>query len=549
MIHTMKHLRPFLSLVLSLCVCLSPFAHADDSACLKQGNARVIFVGDSITGQSRNVASGYANQFEAAVKAVYPDASPQIISLGGSGHSVGSWAGIEKKSRDNKVVLDIKTIDVQEELSKPADVLIIMLGMNDALAPYVIDTPESIDKWVERYQSLIDALKVRVSPGVLALAGVTPYTEDPQSPKNQLLAKLNQRVESLAQKNDARFLPTSATVWDIQQQGRKLDHQFHVTVDFVHPTAAGHIGIAMGMLKGLGETKLVDWLKDNRLKEQFDKIASRKAPFSWEIQTTFDTANIDKPTYTITYHWLNTNNITDTPTITLAAPQGWQVSPASLQTPTGTFTVIGNPDHLKNPLVLQAKTDDLTQETEFQLPAPWLVGYSFVQRLWKQPGYNFMADKAHTPIDDVIESGGDFTKPIDLGNGKTLSWKPYSPSVNFTGGDDPDSVDFAALLHADNYEAGYLARWIYSDKERTCTLQPRTRMFAGYMYLNIYLNGKTVYEGRLRKAPSTEITLKKGWNTLACRSSHHNWQWQLSLPITGQEGDDLSDLRYSIVPK
>ena len=545
----MKH-RTLLSLALSLCVCVCVNVIADDMPTLQQGNARVIFVGDSITGQSRNANSGYAHQFEAAVKAIYPDSTPQIISLGGSGHSVGSWIGIEKKSRDKSVVLDIKTRDVHEELAKHAHVLIIMLGMNDVLAPYVTDTPQSLDKWAAGYQSLIDALKIRVTPGVLALAGITPCTEDPDSPKNQLIGKLNQRVQDLAAQNQARFLPTSETLWAIQREGRKLDHNFHVTADFVHPTAAGHIGIAMGMLKGLGENELANWLKDNRLKEQYDKITARKAPFAWDIQAVSDWANLDKTTYTITYNWLNpTGKKNVTPNIKLNAPEGWQVSPTTLDAINGTFTVIGTPNHHQNLLTLHATAKDINTQAQLQIPAPWLVGVSLTQRLWKHPGYDFQADKARTPVDDVIEAEADFTKPIDLGQGNTLRFKPYHPSVNFTGKDDPDSVDFSAIIHATNFEAGYITRWIYSDKQRTCTLTPKTRMFAGYMYLNIWVNGKTVYTGRLRKAPVTEIQLQKGWNTLVCRSSHHNWQWQLTLPINGQNGDDLSDLRYSIVQK
>jgi len=394
--------RTILSLAMSLCVCLCLNVFAADTPPLKQGNARVIFVGDSITGQSRNVKTGYAHQFEAAVRATYPNATPQIISLGGSGHSVGSWAGVEKNSREKSVVLDIKTNDVHKVLAQPADVLVIMLGMNDVLAPYVDDTPESIDKWTARYQKLIDALKVRVSPGVLALAGITPCTEDPQSPKNQLISKLNDQIALLAKNNNARLLPTSQTVWDIQMQGRRLRPDYHVTADFVHPTTAGHIGIAMGMLDGLGETAAVDWLRKNRLDEYNKHMASRHtAPFSWEIKQLQANDISDKLSYAITYHWLDTQT---QPSVTVNTPQGWQVSPNQLTTATGTFTLTGNANQWQNKLTLNANVNGQTQSTDLYIPAPWLVGYSFVQRLWKQPGYVFMADKAHTPIDDVIET-------------------------------------------------------------------------------------------------------------------------------------------------
>jgi len=42
---------------------------------------------------------GWADQMENALKAVYPDAKPNIITLGGSGQGIGSWSGIEKNSR------------------------------------------------------------------------------------------------------------------------------------------------------------------------------------------------------------------------------------------------------------------------------------------------------------------------------------------------------------------------------------------------------------------------------------------------------------------
>jgi lysophospholipase L1-like esterase len=545
-------MRKLFALLLSMSLLLTAHhrCQADDISALKQGNIRLIFVGDSITGQSRNVPTGYAHQFEAAVKATYPNSNPQIISLGGSGHSVGSWAGIEKKSRDKSVILDIKTIDVHEELAKPADVLVIMLGMNDVLAPYVMDNDESIDKWVTRYQSLIDALKLRVTPHVLALAGITPCTEDSQSPKNQLIEKLNQHIRDLAEKNNARYLPTSHVVWTILKHGRYKDHAFHVTADYVHPTTAGHIGIAMGMLKGLGEDAAMIWLNDQRLKPMLDQLTTTKEPFSWEIKAKPDPDTPGMMQYDLYYWFKHTpGNNKPQPKVHAHLPEGWQMLVPPSESPASLLQIKGKPDHLQNMVSLTTNVNGTEYKTDIQIPAPWLVGYSFVQRLWQHPGYQFMADKAHTPIDDVIEAGDDFTQAIDMGQGKILIWQTYSPSINFTGGEDPSSVDFAAMLHANNFEAGYIARWIYSDKDRVCNIQPMSRMFAGIQYVKIYVNGKAAFEGRLRKAPATPIKLNKGWNTLVCRSSHHNWQWQLSLPITGNDGDDLSDLRYSIVPK
>jgi lysophospholipase L1-like esterase len=532
--------------LLTLCYCTS--LNAQPTACFKQGKARVVIVGDSITGQSRNVASGYANQMEAAIRAVYPGCEPQIISLGGSGQSVGSWQNVERKSQTKETFLDIKGIDVQQTLAQRADVLIIMLGMNDVLAPYVADNTQSIDKWQTRYEQLIEALQQRVHPGVLALAGVTPCTEEPTSPKNKMVDLLNERVRLLAEKYHARYLTTSQTVWTIFKDGRQKDHAFHVTADYVHPTTAGHIGIAMAMLQGLGENQAVKWLNDERLEPLMQKISEKKQPFSWEIQAVFNPEKPDIAQYDIQFWFLNPNAIANVePYVAIKLPQNWHSSMNAMNAMTGIFSIKGKPDQLLNTVTLTATMDKVEYKADIQLPTPWLVGLKMNQRYWNR--YDFDAEKARTPVDEVIEQNGDFTAPIDLGKGQTLTWAPYYPSVNFTGGDDPSSVDFSALTHADNFEGGYAARWVHSDKDRTCIFEPKNRMFAGVFYLTAWVNAKQVYAAKPKRGDNVEIQLKQGWNTLVYKINHHNWQWQVNLPITGKDGDDLSDLRYSITPQ
>src|SRR5262245_21374437 len=94
---------------------------------LQQGNARVVLVGHSITGQSRNHPAGYAHQLDWALQQVYPGCHPRIIALGGSGQGIQAWLNTEKRSRTENFSLDIKGIDVKTELDQPADVLIVML--------------------------------------------------------------------------------------------------------------------------------------------------------------------------------------------------------------------------------------------------------------------------------------------------------------------------------------------------------------------------------------------------------------------------------------
>ena len=138
-------------------------------------------------------------------------------------------------------------------------------------------------------------------------------------------------------------------------------------------------------------------------------------------------------------------------------------------------------------------------------------------------------------------------------NGQKPQWLRLFPSVDYTGGDAPGSVDFAAVTHARNFEAGYGARWIRSDRERTVNLALSTQAFAGTNHLTVYLNGREVYSGLLTGEPkhskTVETRLERGWNALAFRSNHVTWQWQCSVDITPVSEDSLDDLRYSIVPK
>ena len=109
--------------------------------------ARVVFCGDSITGQGGGwLGAGYCFQMEWALKQRHPDATPKLVALGGSGMGVGNWIGVEKNSRTTEARLDVKEIGVKANLDQPADVLVVMLGMNDVLAPYIGGTDADLDK-------------------------------------------------------------------------------------------------------------------------------------------------------------------------------------------------------------------------------------------------------------------------------------------------------------------------------------------------------------------------------------------------------------------
>lgn len=277
----MKAIQPF---ALSIYLCIA--ACAAEPA-LRDGNARVVFVGDSITGQGGGwQGTGYVFKMREALSAVYPGAKPDLIPLGGSGMGVGAWLGLAKDAEKQKRDLDVKGVEVAAALAQPADVMVVMLGMNDVLAPYVSDTDASLDQWAVHYRELVGILSARLKPKVIALATITPQTEDPGTPKNQVMARMNQRITALAAELNAPVLPTNATYWDVLGQGRKTQADFSLAEDRIHPNGAGHLAVAIGMLDGLGEQKAAAWLRDEKLAKALSALkqtAALTAPPPWLV--------------------------------------------------------------------------------------------------------------------------------------------------------------------------------------------------------------------------------------------------------------------------
>ena len=137
-------------------------------------NARVVFCGDSITGQGGGwLGAGYCFQMEWALKQRHPDATPKLVALGGSGMGVGNWIGVEKNSRTTEAMLDVKEVGVKANLDQPADVLVVMLGMNDVLAPYIGGTDADLDTEPTIRLSTIHAAKGHEADRVILLTDMT----------------------------------------------------------------------------------------------------------------------------------------------------------------------------------------------------------------------------------------------------------------------------------------------------------------------------------------------------------------------------------------
>jgi lysophospholipase L1-like esterase len=426
---------------------------------------RVIFAGDSITGIGENRDFGFVKLMREALEKTR-GIKPTLVALGASGHTAGAWLGIEKRSRDQHFTLDVKDAehDVKDNLDAGADIVVIMLGMNDNLQAGVTDDDLSVSKWIRYHRELVDVLQQRTKARTVALATVTMATEDPRAPKNLIMDRMNQAIRKLAEEKKCPLLDSSAACWKVLNEGRTISPDFHVTYDFVHADAAGNIGIAMAMLDGLGEPAAADWIRREKLAPMFNALKAAAA----------------------------------------------------------------------------AKT-----AVQAASPPGWLVGTGFIY-VWKRGQFDPAA--ARLPIDEAIEKGQDFTAPIDIGQGRKLTWKEYVPSVNYTGGAWPRSVDFYAVTSPRSYEGGYAARWIHSETERPVRVSVCTEGFTGDIYLTVWLNGREEYRGDapvgIGRAKTVQTKLKAGWNTLVFKSCHCSWLWQTSVDLLPVGSDTLGDLKF-----
>ena len=271
------HLRFFIKSLLALLL----FGNAGSAAepATHNGNARIVFIGDSITGQGGGwLGTGYVFKMREALSAVYPECKHDLVPLGGSGMGVSAWLSLAKDEAKQKHDLDVKGVEVAAALSKPADVMVVMLGMNDVLAPYVSDTDASLDQWLAKYRELVGVLVTRINPRVIALATVTPQTEDPATPVNQVLARMNQRITTLAADLKANVVPAQAAYWDVLAEGRKTQADFTLAGDRIHPNQTGHVAVAMAMLRGLGEDKAASWLRAERVAKTLSTLQPAPIP-------------------------------------------------------------------------------------------------------------------------------------------------------------------------------------------------------------------------------------------------------------------------------
>ncbi|HSI84116.1 MAG: SGNH/GDSL hydrolase family protein [Candidatus Methylacidiphilales bacterium] len=534
---------------------------------------RVIFIGDSITGQGANVGNGWRHLIQKGLALASAENKQTLISLGGSGQTVGSWSNVEKRSREKEQILDVKGVDVKAELDQPADVVIFMLGMNDALSPSMADTPEAADKWMQTYSELIKSVRSRCNPRVVAIGTPTLCTEDIRTPKNVFLNQLSQRIETLAKEQGYYVLPTRDLMSKVLNLGRAVRPDFHVTTDFVHPNPAGHYAIAAGMLRGLGEMKAVEALKADQEPVLLQKNATDGLSYTvtggFPPPGTMEPGEAERTAYAQPAYYVNVWHLgspgssdSNGPDITLEAPEGMtakrillsekeksEIQSASDRFP-ARYEVRGTPDRMETVLTASlVRNPDNVPPARVVIQAPWLVGIA------PNPGPHWVAGKldpakaSQQPADALFSAGSNFPlhDQAQQINGRPASWYKYTASVNWDGENRPGSLDMAALHFYQVFYVAYGLRWYYSETDRPVEVLTSPLGFVNNNYLSLWMNGEKLCDGvPLKKGDKVTTSLKKGWNALVFRSDHSTWLWAFSLDLRGINGDELKDVRVSI---
>ncbi len=500
-----------------------------------------MFAGDSITGQGGNGGpNGWVGLIGGALKEQNPANHQILVPLGGSGQTVGGWINVERKSRTAPAFLDVKAFDVQAELNQHADVVVVMLGMNDVLAPSMKDAPDAYQKWIASYRTLIAALRERTTPRIVALATPTPCTEDALSPKNQVMDKMVDEMKKMATEEKCVVLPTRATAWEVLGQGRRVKPDAHVTGDQVHPNDLGHLAIAAGMLRGLGE--------DAAAKSLLDRVATKLRGTGNGSTLSYEVALVPQQRTDAGIQFrIQAYHSTDK--VKLELPEGWTVKDMKAGQGETVFVVNAAPDRLVNHVVLRGGNDT----REILIPAPWLVGTGNIGWTGWKLGV-FDREAAKLPSDEVVRTGkglADAMAKMELKPGVPVAWQQYAGGVNYGGAGASGAIDFAGVTYFGGGEVGYGLRWIKSDRERPVVVKIAKLGFAGTPYLETWLNGDTVYAGDPGKAKGQDfpMKLKAGWNLLSFKSDFAQWQWQFAIDLQAATGDNLDGLRFSSIPR
>ena len=503
------------------------------------GAERVLVVGDSITGHSMNLAYGFTHEVRGALEEAGSDM--EFVPLGGSGQTIFSWRGIIANSYDNRQRLDIADIYVKDEFDKGADVLIVHLGMNDALRPSIKSDEEGYAKWREEYKALVSDLRKRV-PGVskIILTPPTLLTENPFAFKNLFMDKLGTIIEEVAKEENCEFYDLREDFKHGFLNARFQNPQFRITLDFVHPNEYGHQLMSWGFLKALGLTEIADAYAQKRVAPELKADDYAGAAFFVMDFPPLPSPPIDpnaKPSTSVLIAGVLNNLTLDQ--IKVKDAGGLNFIRSGARDPNKPFfhLLFENKDwKLPCDVVLQVGENERT----VRVNAPYFVATGVPLEPFARPE-DFPKDKATTAIDKAaLEGVNPLTLQEEREDGRpAFLWFRYYPTQDKTGADNPNAVDLADLPPANEFDVGYVVRYVTSPKAQKCVLKLNSEGFSTTAIETIYLNGQKIYDDilsprHLKSKDEVEVELKEGLNVMTARVGHTSWQWGTSFDFQGE---------------
>ncbi len=510
------------------------------SAPLPQDGTLVV-AGDSITFHAVSLPCGFHHQLTNAFAKVCPEKRLKVASLGFSGYQVGTWLGVESKTRDGKPYMThVKPgWNVTEVLSNKVDVVAIFLGMNDILQPSVRDDDAALDKWAADLKSLAVALRARTHASGMILCTTTPLTADPGSPKNLVRERMSERLRKVAAEEGYAVAEFGDAVQGAIEDCRRASTSFQPVPDFVHPRKLGHLAMARELCRALGEAKCAEFIAADYAAELKNQNAQEKSPIAWRLRPLTKALSSDVCRYRIDWFWHDTPDLQapgEGVAMQISLPEGWSVVDKKDRGREGFFVVRGRPERITNEVKLAA---DLPKGAFFEtvsVHAPWLVS-----RPWDFPqawhGQNWQSNAVPTKAAEDALAG---------------PWSLVTPTYDYTGFNAPGSLDPWQAFFGGNLDSFWAVRRVVSEKARRVKAVFSHQTFSATLGLVVFVNGRQVFKESMNRRGKnkveTELNLVEGANEIRIRVDHANWQRQFSMDLKPLPGDSLDGLRYVLLP-
>ena len=263
-------------------------------------------------------------------------------------------------------------------------------------------------------------------------------------------------------------------------------------------------------------------------------------------------ANGEEQQYTLDCHWRpGSPPAAAEARFALELPKGWRAECASQRGDAATFTLWGAPARLQTPVTVTADAGGETYRQTLQIPAPWRV------MCGPDNGGAWGAGRGYRPADSVpvmeaaLIAGTLDAQPFTHG-GHATTWQINTSCVDYTAGDDPNTVAPYSLTFGGDNDVLYAVRWVHSAKARPVRIQLSHRTFSATLGFVVWLNGEQVMTGDLNRSgknrAAAPAALRAGWNCLLVRNDHLQWQRQFACALLPADGDTLDDLRYAVMP-